>query len=431
MTTYSPGYNARLVATLALSLGLMSFDQVSIGFLLPFIKPELHLTNTQIGTVSSGYWVTFAIASYGVGLLADTLRTVRAYLVAVLAAFGLCSLLSTLVGGVDSLLLARAAMGLLAGAILTLVQSLLALGSPPDKVGTNMGLVTGLGGSLCGLILAPVVLVQIASAAGWRAGYFAIAVPAGIAAALVFWNVRGSGEVQAKSVANGASLQTFLSGMREVVRHRNIPLCAVLCSLYVAYLSLGFTFLPIYLVSIRHFSPTQMSALIVVLGFSSILFTIALPPISNRLGRKLVLIVACGTSILTPLAALYFEGPVVVLGALLFLGWAMAGTGPFSMGIIPAETVGGEALSRVLGFVIALGVLLGGLAGPMLAGWGADRWGAGAPLLVQALCAVAASCAAMALHETAPRKAGGHKSKARGLAGDRPRTPAPTITDIP
>jgi len=353
-------------------------------------------------------------------MLANTLGSVRTYLIAVLAAFGLCSLLSTMVEGVNSLLLARAVMGLLAGAILTLVQSLLALGSPPDKVGTNMGLVTGLGGSLCGLILAPIILVQIASAAGWRAGYFAIAVPACIAAALVFWNIRRSGEAQAKPVANGASTQTLLSGMREIFRHRNIVLCVILCSLYVAYLSLGFTFLPIYLVNIRHFSPTQMSALIVVLGVSSILFTIALPPISNRFGRKVVLIVACGTSMLTPLAAHYFEGPVVVLGALMFFGWALAGAGTFSMGIIPAETVDAEVLSRVIGIVIALGVLLGGLAGPMIAGWSADRWGAGAPLLVEALCAVIATCAAMALHETAPGKLARRDNKGPGVPSGTP-----------
>ncbi len=423
MTTQSPCYNVRLVATLALSMGVMSFDQASIGYLLPFMKPDLHLTNTQIGVASSTYWVTFAVASYGAGILADKPSSVRTYLIAVLCAFGVCSLFSAFVSSVDTLFLARAVMGVLAGALLTLGQSLLGLASPPEKVGTNMGLVTGMGSSLSALVIAPVVLVQIADAVGWRFGYVAIALPAWLAGVLVFRNILEPEKPNPQPLAVGNKARLLLTGVAELIRYRNILLCVLLCSLTVAYISLGFTFLPIYFVNVRHFSPAEMSSLIVVLGLSSILFAITLPAISDRFGRKVVLLTVCATSVLTPLAACYYDGPVVGLAALLFLGWSMSGTGTFSMGIIPAETVGGEILSRALGFVIALGVLLGGLAGPTIAGWSADRWGAGAPLLVQALCAATASCVAMALHETAPRKlsSGGNKGRAVSASAPRPR----------
>lgn len=412
--------NATLVATLALSMGVMSFDQGSIGYLLPFIQPDLQLNNTQVGLAASVYWVTFAIASYGIGILADARGAVRSYLVAVLAAFGVGSVLSGFVGGFDGLLLARAMMGTLAGSLLTLSQSVLGLSSPREKVGTNMGLVTGLGGSLSGLVLAPVVLVQIASALGWRAGYLAIALPAWVAAILVLRNIPKTQGRQLGPASMDAKGRTLLAGMREIARHRNIVICALLCSLYVAYLGLGFTFLPIYFVKVRGFSPPQMSALIVVLGLSSILFSIALPAISNRLGRKPVLVVACATSVIAPLAAYHVDGSVLLLGALLFLGWSMSGTGSFSMGIIPAETVGGDLLSRALGSVIALGVLAGGLAGPTIAGWSADRWGPGAPLLAQAACAAIAGIVALGLRETAP--AAGFRRRERGAAtaGDAP-----------
>jgi ACS family hexuronate transporter-like MFS transporter len=429
MNPHSPTYNARLVTTLALAMGVMSFDQCGIGFLLPFIKPELHLTNTQIGTIASIYWVAFAVASYGIGILADVRGSARNPLVAVLGIFGLCSLLSGLVGGVGSLLVARAVMGLLAGALLTLGQSVLGACSPPDKVGTNMGLVTGLGSSFSGLVVAPIVLVQIASALGWRAGHVAIALPAWLAAVLVSRNMFQADRAAAKAAAIGKGLQAILSGLRAVTRNRNIVLCAILCSLSVAYVGLGFTFLPIYFVTVRAFSLTQMSALIVVLGLSSILFAIALPAISNRFGRKIVLITACGTSILTPLAAYYYGGSVIVLGVLLFLGWSMSGTGSFSMGIIPAETVHGDLLSRALGSVIALGVLFGGLAGPTIAGWSADHWGPGAPLLVQAACAAIAAFAAMGLHETAPRIVARWKSESRAADHDAPVVPDAAVAN--
>jgi len=401
-TTYSGGYNTKLVFALALSMGIMSFDQGSVGYLLPFIKPDLKLTNTEIGAVASTYWVTFAVASYGVGILANRIGSVRTCLIVVLCAFGMCSIGSALVAGVSSLLLARAVMGLLAGAILTLSQSILGLASPPDRIGTNMGLVTGFGSSLSGLVIAPIVLVQIATMLGWRLGYVAIAIPAWLAAVLVQWNIPKLEVRSSKSMDDGPRFKAFVKSLRDIFGYRNIVLCSILCSLYVAYISLGFIFLPIYFVNVRHFSPTVMSALIVVLGISAIFFSITLPVISNRVGRKMVMVVACGTSILTPLAACYFGGNIFILGALLFLGWSMSGTGTFSMGIIPAETVEPEVLSRALGFVIALGVLVGGLAGPTIAGWSADHWGPTAPLLVEAICAAAASCVGLALIETGP-----------------------------
>jgi predicted MFS family arabinose efflux permease len=423
--------NAKLVATIALAMGVMSFDQGSVGYLLPFIKPDLRLSDTEIGAIASTYWVTFAIASYAIGILASARGVAKRYLIAMLILFGLCAFLSGFVKDSGSLLFARAAMGTLAGALLTLGQSVLGLSSPPDKVGTNMGLVTGLGGSLSGLVVAPVVLVHIATAFGWRAGYFAITLPAWLAALLVFLNIPKFGGRDTKAIAVGNKAAGIVSGLREVVRHRNIVLCTLLCSLYVAYLGLGLTFLPIYFVSVRGFSPTQMSALIVVLGLSSILFAIALPVISNRFGRKPILAVACITSVLAPLAAYYFEGPAIILAALLFLGWSMSGTGTFSMGIIPSETVSGDVLSRALGSVIAFGVLLGGLAGPTIAGWSADRWGGGAPLLVQAACAAIAGLTAMALHETAPQVLARHRAGGQALAGGEQFVPAVPVRKVP
>jgi len=399
--------NLTLVLTIALAMGVMSFEQGSLGFLLPFIEPDLHLTSTQVGAAASTYWVMFSIASYGTGILADASGGSRRYLIGALASFGLCSLASSLVVGVGSLLVARAIMGMLAGALMTLTQAILGLNSPPAKVGVNMGLATGLGGSLSALIIAPIALVQVASAFGWRAGYLMIAAPAWVAAALVWRNIVAPG-VEGGMPRRAEPTASTFGGLAEVLRHRNIFLCAILCSLYIAYVSLGMIFLPVFFVRARGFSPTQMSALIAVLGCSSLLFSIALPALSDRIGRKRVLVFACGIGMLTPAAAYFYQGPVIWLVPLLFVGWAMAGTGSFFMGIIPSETVQSELLSRAMGSVIAMGVLLGGLTGPLIAGAFADRFGTAAPLLVQGGCAALAMLTALALYETMPRSPSSH-----------------------
>jgi MFS family permease len=139
MAPLGTNHDLTLVLTLALAMGVMGFDQGSAGCLLPFIKPAPPHTNVQVGIVPSGYWIAFALASYGVGILVGARAFVRNCLVRVLAAFALGSFLSAFVGGVQSLLPARAVMGLLAGALSTLVQTVLGLSSPPKRVGTNMG----------------------------------------------------------------------------------------------------------------------------------------------------------------------------------------------------------------------------------------------------------------------------------------------------
>lgn len=294
-------------------------------------------------------------------------------------------------------------MGMMGGALLTLIQSMLSLSSAPERVSMNMGLVNGFGGNLMGLIVAPLLLVQIALAFGWRAGYMVVTLPALVCALLILRMIyEPTKKAGSESTVTSDDPYTVLDGVRDALRFRNIRLCVILCSLFVAYVSLGLTFMPLFLVGGRGYSVEQMSLLVVLLGVSGILFSVTLPMLSNRFGRKPVMIVTGISSMLTPLAAFYYGGTIFVLGPLLFCGWAMAGSGAFSMGIIPSETVGPKIISTALGIIIAAGVLLGGLAGPSIAGWSADQWGVGAPLIIQSGCAFLAGLTSMFLHETAP-----------------------------
>ena len=50
---------------------------------------------------------------------------------------------------------------------------------------------------------------------------------------------------------------------------------------------------------------------------------------------------------IAPAALLWFQGPVVVLAALMFLSWMGLGTFPLFMGVIPTETVGRLIIAKV------------------------------------------------------------------------------------
>lgn len=393
-------YEVALVALFGLAIGLMSFEQLGISYLMPFVQPALGLNNTQVGLLMSAYWVAFAVSSYTTGTLVDRIGRRKPLLVATLSAFATCSVLSACATSFAALFAARAFMGLWEGALFTAVQSFVALASAPERRGSNLGLVAGVCPNILGILVAPIVLVQLTLHFGWRIGFATVLVPGLITALLIATFIHEP--VTTRSVANigHGARHGRLTG---ILHLRNLWLCAGLCCFYVAYLNAGFTFLPLYYINIRHFSSQEMSLLMGVLGISAVLFAFILPAASDRLGRKPAMIASSLLSTVSPLAALYVSGPIGLLAPLMMIGWALSGTVSLIVSIIPSETVPPNGLSTAIGLIIAVGVIVGGLAGPGAAGWVADHWGLRAALLLQVGYAVGALLSSLALIETRPK----------------------------
>ena len=51
-TRNSSSYQILLVALLSLNFGIVFFDRNALNFLMPFVKPELGLSNTQVGLLA-------------------------------------------------------------------------------------------------------------------------------------------------------------------------------------------------------------------------------------------------------------------------------------------------------------------------------------------------------------------------------------------
>ena len=48
----STAYQVMLVTLLSLNFGIVFFDRNALNFLMPFVKPELGLNNTQVGILA-------------------------------------------------------------------------------------------------------------------------------------------------------------------------------------------------------------------------------------------------------------------------------------------------------------------------------------------------------------------------------------------
>ena len=400
-------YETRLIWVLGITFGFVFFDRNAVNYLMPFIVSDLKFNNQQVGMIASALSFTWALAGFLGGAYSDRSGNRKTLLLSTVIAFSLCSFLSGLATSFLTLLLARLLMGLAEGPILPVSQSLVALESSGARRGHNMGVMQNFGSNLLGSFLAPLVLVALASLYSWRAAFFIAGLPGLVMALLIARYVHAPVRPASQAMAAASAVD---GGMRysEMLRYRNIWLCMLMSIVMVAWMVLGWAFLPLFYVRIRQLTAGQMSLLMSVLGLSAAFFSFVVPGLSDRFGRRPVIVAFNLIGLLVPLAALYFDGSLYVLAALIFIGWAASGTFPLFMGTIPSETIPTRYVATSLGLVMGLGEILGGVSAPWAAGWAADRYGLRAPIMIEAGCAILGTLLALFLRETAPARLARH-----------------------
>jgi MFS family permease len=394
----STAYQVLLTALLSLNFGFVLFDRNALGFLMPFIQPELALSNTEVGVLSGALSLTWALSAFGVGAISDWLGTRKRPLVIITLTFSLCTFGSGLARSFATMLGARLLMGAAEGGIMPLSQSLIASDVAARHRGLAMGVAQGFGSSLLGSFVAPVVLVGFASAFGWRHAFFLAGAPGLLSALLMARFIRERrakpADVTAPAVRSGS--------LREVLADRNVILCAVIGVLLVSYLVLCWTFMPLYLTQVRGYDAKTMSWLMGTLGISATLASTGIPALSDRLGRRVPMIVVPLIATVLPLAALFFSGSAWSLAVIFFIGWTVTGIFPLFMATVPAESVPVRHLAAALGICMGTSEIIGGVLSPIVAGTAADKFGLGAPLWMMLGFTLVAAFVALGLRETAP-----------------------------
>ena len=234
------GYQWRLTALLSLSFGFVLFDRNALSFLMPFVQPELRLSNTQVGLLSGGLSLTWAIAAFGIGSVAGRFGSRKQWLIASTVLFALCSFGSGVAASFRAMLGTRLLMGAAEGGFMPLSQALIATQVDSRRRGLAMGIAQGFGSSLMGSFVAPVVLVGFATAYGWRPAFFLAGVPALLTAVLMIPMIHDAPPQPRPAVARAAAA----GGLRAALLDANIVRCAILSVCFVAYLVVTWSFMP-------------------------------------------------------------------------------------------------------------------------------------------------------------------------------------------
>ena len=396
----STAYQVMLVTLLSVNFGIVFFDRNALNFLMPFVQPELGLSNTQVGILASALSLTWACAAFGIGVISDRTGSRKGLLILATLAFSACSFLSGLAGSFAALLGARLLMGAAEGGIMPISQAMIAAEVTPERRGLAMGVTQNFGSNLLGSFVAPVLLVAFATAYGWRNAFFLAGIP-GLLAAMLMWKLISEPAVPAGTPSRGAegSAMTWAQAFKE----RNVLICAVMGVLLVSYLVVCWAFMPLYLTQVRGFDAQTMGWLMGTLGISATVGAFLVSGLSDRIGRRPLMIAMPLIGVILPLGAMYFDGSIWVLAAIFFVGWGLTGIFPLFMATVPSESVDRRHIATVLGVCMGTGEIIGGVLSPSIAGFAADLAGLQAPLWIMLGLAIAGGLLALGLRETAPR----------------------------
>lgn len=393
-------YETTLVALLFVTWGTVFLDRMSQLYLAPYFAPEFHLTHEQVGTLASALAITWAASTLVFGAVSDRVGR-KPVLIPAVFAFSLLSWTSGLAHTFDQLLLIRALMGIAEGPTWSILTALIEESSPPTRRGRNIGIVVS-AAALVGLAAAPVLTTQVAARWGWRSAFFVAGIP-GFLIALLLWRfVKEPVEVSGRTLEK-PSISEYLS----ILRYRNIKLCCLAAAAFMSWLFALNVFTPLYITEVAHQSPTTAGFLLGASGLGSFFLGFLLPSLSDRWGRKPVLLLMAALSTVVPLAflvpALYLY-PVVLA---LIVGVANCGQGIASvvLVLIPTESVPPQFRATSIGLATLVGEVMGATATPMLGGILARRYGLAVTMWLAAIASTILFLITLFLDETGQTRA--------------------------
>ncbi|WP_305097726.1 MFS transporter [Croceibacterium aestuarii] len=392
------GYELRVLVLLGLAYGFAYFDRMAMTFLAPFVQKDLELSNAQIGWLGSALSATWALGAYFVGRWSDSIGRRKPFLLGAMVLFSLCSVFSGLSWSFGTLFAARVVMGAAEGPFLPICLAIMIAASAESRKGLNAGIVQNAFGSILGTAIAPLILVRVAEALDWRWAFYISGIPGLLLAVLIWWLIREPKPVPAEAQEAAPALSPW-----SMLGERNIWVCSLVSCFAVGTVVVGSIFMPLYMDGPKGMEPKTWSNVMAVVGICPAVGGVVVTWLSDRFGRRPLLIVFAFLMALSPAALLWFDGPVPLLTAMLFVSWMGLGTFPLFMGVIPAETLGRARAATAMGLVVAIGELSGGVFGPPIAGWLGDEYGLAVPLYVQMGLAILAGLTAFLVTETNPR----------------------------
>jgi MFS family permease len=338
--------------------------------LLPLIGNELGLTYSQIGLIMTCQYVAAAVANVPGGVLVDTVGRKGLLMAVSLFWVGFPYLLIGFTHGYLMLLACVALVGF--GNSLWHPTAIPTLGRRyPDRKGLVLAL-HGMGGN-AGDAIAPVVIGAALALFTWREVVVMNVMP-GLVVALLMFVFLGSMQLGAKRPAGESqSLKQYWQGVRQLLQNRALIFLSTGSTFRSMTQTALLTFLPVYLANEMGYSPFIVGACLFALQAAGFAAAPIAGHLSDRMGRRGVVVGAMGTMAVV-LAAMAFSGGssffVVLVAVLGFFLYSIRAVMQAWILESAPKNLAGSSIGILFG-----AQAIGAAAGPFIAGIVADRQG--------------------------------------------------------
>jgi predicted MFS family arabinose efflux permease len=390
-------YEWKIVLLLSLTFGLVGLDRWILPPLFPAMMIDLQLDYASLGTLVGILGLSWGVCAILFGRLADRLGRRRILLPAVLV-FSVMSFFSGLAGGFLVLVLVRAVMGVSEGAFTPVATAATAEGSHPQRRGLNQGIMMS-AFALLGFGLAPIIATQLLDLVGsWRVVFMLVGIPGALMTLLLWKVLKEPLHLQDRHAPRDQVAYRAVWSAFNVKIGTLQTLCAMSCVIVFG------TMVPSYLIDSLKLDLVTMGFVMSAMGFGGFAGEIAIPGLSDIIGRRLSAITAFVAALLSvwlftrvgPQPMLLF--PTLCLVAFFSIGLIALTTGPIATEAVPAT-----ATSSAIGLVSGVGEIFGGAVAPFIAGLVAAEFGIEDVFWVPAIGLASGACISFWLRETAPR----------------------------
>ena len=323
--------------------------------LIPLIKPELGMTYTQAGLVSSAYFITYSAMQIPSGYISDRFSLKKVIPLSALGV-GAFTILNSLTSNFLEMLVCRLAIGFAGSVIFVPLTKLIATWFPSKERGRAIGVL--MTGASAGSIFASGIVPLLGSLYGWRNTFVISGALPIISATFIYKLIRERPKQDVlKKVMGRPPFKT-------IFREKDIWFIGL--ALCMAHISGGVhTWLPTFMVEKLNVEYVFMGYLLATLGIIGFPFSFISGWLSDRVGRKFLIILGSFLRIPT----LILLSRISLIPVLIdILGWRLFSS--FSTTVLFAYThdvSGAEKAGAAMGFVHTFSQA-GLFIGPALAG---------------------------------------------------------------
>lgn len=301
-------YRYRVLVLLFFLTLLSYFDRVTIALVSVRIKHEFHLTNARFGWVLAAFALAYALFEIPSGMLSDKIGQ-KKVLVRIVLWWSLFTALTGAATGLVSLMTIRILFGIGESGTYPASTGVVSRWFPVKETGKSISVLTM--GASVGAALAPLLVIPIAAAYGWRMPFFVNGL-LGLVWVLVcfIWfrnlpsEMPGVSKAEKELIENNRRFQKVHAKIdwKHILKSRSVlALCLMFfCSQCGNYFFVGW--MPVYLQEGRHFAENEMKVITSAVFFSGIagaLFSLLITDLLVRnfglkAGRRMIGVSAMG-----------------------------------------------------------------------------------------------------------------------------------------